>query len=794
MKQLATGKGALFQVLMIAIGTAVAPAAFSQQVTFAPYLQLGDNGPFGPTDQMVIAWQTDEASPTASAYKAEFHSSDEERGSDDQRRMAVTPKARVVDNYLAADPSLPAIAGAYGAHSNYTAVLSGLKYDTEYQYRVTGPGMPAGGFTASFHTRTRRPEFSFIVVGDEGFFPVVPNSNPAIVVDYEARIAHLINNVANLSVPGAPRLPTANLILDTGDNVYNVGSEDNYRDFFFPVYNSDTDSNETGAPILRSRLFLPVDGNHDLGSTGVSANLLADNAAPPFSGNLSGGDALSYFTDFYFPQNGPVGFDIQNDWNVDTSVPTGFTFSYQGHTYNSPAAISAFRDSTKVDTGKGEHLQIDHQSNYSFDYGNAHFLFLDANPHLFNDHLPGGNAFNTPPPTFVGYPTALGQWVINDLDSSRQSWKIVVFHQPAFSSGDATIVNNQMRSIAKLLEDHGVNMVFNGHEHNYQRSLPIRATGRTAATPTTTAGSPAVYVDQRFDGTHDTVPDGVLYLVEGAGGNRDFDGDTAPPRGSGLGLDQDDSATGTFVDAPGLTVPKGPASWLDTNLTNPEMINFFPNAGAGPKITAKFKSKVYSFGDVLVDHNKLTLYQISEPLQAVSSATAADPAPFGTDINGVPLNDPIPDTQVSPATGQVVSAPATGASALLDAWTVTKPDVGDSVIAKLSAPGQVKPGQAITYTVSIRNDSKYPLSGTQVRLHIPHAATFAGATSDVVTIQGEQVVFTLGYLPVGAEQTIKVPVSVPSTVRSHDVLRARGHLYSSTALPVETNDVFTNVR
>ena len=111
------------------------------------------------------------------------------------------------------------------------------------------------------------------------------------------------------------------------------------------------------------------------------------------------------------------------------------------------------------------------------------FLFLDANPHLFNDNLPGGNAFNTPPPAFVRYPTALGQWVINDLDSSRQLWKIVVFHQPAFSSGDATIVNSQMRAVAKLLEDHGVNMVFNGHEHNYQRSLPIRATDRTAAPP-----------------------------------------------------------------------------------------------------------------------------------------------------------------------------------------------------------------------------------------------------------------------------------------------------------------------
>jgi uncharacterized repeat protein (TIGR01451 family) len=791
MKRLATvGKDTLPRALVIMAGVVFAPAAFGQQVTFAPYIQLGDNGPFHATDQIVIAWQTDEASPRASAYKVEL----QQAQGGGRRGTSVVPQARVVDNYLGADPSLPTITGAYGAHSNYTAVLGGLKYDTEYQYRVTGPGMPALGFVSAFHTRTRGPVFSFVVTGDEGFFPVVPNSNPAIVVDYEARIAHLIYNAANLNVPGVPRLPAADFILNTGDNVYNVGSEDSYRDFFFPVYNSDQDSNETGAPLLRSRLFFPVAGNHDLGSTGLAANLLADNAAPAFSGNLSGGDALSYFNDFYFPQNGPAGFDIQTAWNVATPAATGFTFSYQGKTYNSPAAIAAFRNSTQVDTGKGSNLQIDHQSNYSFDYGTAHVLFLDANPHLFNDNLPGGNAFNTAPPAFVAYPTALGQWVINDLDASRQPWKIVVFHQPAFSSGDATIVNNQMRSVAKLLEDHGVNMVFNGHEHNYQRSLPIRATDRTGAAATTTGGSPAVYVDTRFDGSHYTVPDGVLYLVEGAGGNRDFDGDAAPPRGSGVGLDQDDSATGTFVDAPGLTVPQGPASWLDTNLTNPEMVNFFPNAGAGTKITARFKSKVFSFGDVVVDCNKLTLYQISEPLQPTSSATPANPAPFGTDINGVPLHDPIADTQIDPSTGQVVSVPATGPSALLDAWTVTKPDVGGSVMAKLSAPNEITTGQDITYKVAIRNDSDFALSGTQVRFRLPQGLAFAGTSSGAVTLQGDELVFTLGHLATGAEQTVEIPTHGPSVVHRHEVLRARARVYSSTALPLQTNPVSTSIR
>jgi uncharacterized repeat protein (TIGR01451 family) len=771
----------LFAIPALLAWAAFTPNAFSQEVTFFPYIQLGANGTLGPTDQVVIAWQTNETSPNPSAYKVEFSADDRGHGS-------VTPNGRVVDNYLAADPSLPTVPGAYGAHTNYTAVLSGLRYDTNYHYRVTGPGMPSGGFGASFRTRKLDPVFSFAVEGDEGYFPV---ANASTIVDYEARIAHLIYDAGNIQLPGEPRRREPAFVVNTGDNVYNEGSEDSYRDFFFGVFNNDQDSNEAGAPILRSKLFFHVDGNHDLGSTGVSANLLADNASPRFSGTLSGGDALSYFTDFYFPQNGPQGFDIQNAWNGDTSSATGFTLTYQGQSYTSPAAIAAFRASTTVDTGNGPSTQIDHQSNYSFDYGNAHFLYLDANPHLFNDNLPSTNAFNAPPPVFTAYPTALGQWVINDLDSSKQLWKIVVYHQPAFSSGDATIVNNQMRAVAKLLEDHGVSIVFNGHEHNYQRSLPIRATSRTAGPVSTTAGTPAVYVDQNFDGLEKTVPDGVLYIVEGAGGNRDFDGAFAPPRGSGVGLDMDDSATGTFTDEPGLTVPQGPASWLDTNLTNPEMINFFPHAGQGTKITAKFKSKVFSFGHVLVNHNKLTLYQISEPLQSTSSATSADPAPYGTDINGKPLNDPIPDTEIDPSTGQLISPPATGTSALLDKWTITKPEIFDSVSATLVVPENVHAGSGLTYTIQLKNGSRYSLNGTQVRLALPAGVTFAGTKGGTTTLQGNEVVLTVGRLAAGSEHTVTVPASV--SAGSRGMITGFATVTSSTASPVLTNRAATVV-
>jgi uncharacterized repeat protein (TIGR01451 family) len=766
---------------------ALTPALFSQNVTYAPYVQPGNNGgSFGAADQMVVAWQTDSPTPKVLNYRVEY-------GTTTAYGNTAGVMVRQVDNYLAVDPSLPVSPYSYGPHTNFTAVLSPLLFDTTYYYRVTGPAFPASGFTASFHTRKQGSVFSFAVEGDEGSFPGVPNSNPATMVDYEARIAHLIYNAGNIPLPGSPSRPPADIILNTGDNVYTVASDDTYRDFIFPVFNSDTDSNETGAPIFRSIPYYVTIGNHDVGSTGVSANMLADNSAPRFSGNLGGGDALAHFNNFYYPLNGPTGFDMRYTWNSDSPIENGLYFSYLGQNYTSPMAIEAYRASTAVNSGMGLKQQFDYMGNYSFDYGNTHFLFLDANPHLFDGNLPGGSVYNTPPPTFSPYPSGLRQWLTNDLDSSKQLWKIVVYHQPAFSSGDATITNHQMRKVAKFLEDHGVNIVFNGHEHNYQRTLPIRTTAHTGNTPSTTAGTPAVNVDTSYNGSTQTVPDGVLYIVEGAGGNRDFDNNLAPPRGSGLGVDQDDSASGPYTPIAGLTVQQGPADWLDTNLTNLEMVNFLPNSGTGQKITTKFKSKVFSFGHVLVNNNSLTLYQISEPLQNTSSATSANPAPYGTDINGQPLNDPIPDTVLNATTGALLSGPATGTPALLDQWNITKPNVSPAVSVQLSAPPSATAGGALVYSVVINNNSAYALNGTQVRLTLPANLSLADAISDTLTLQGSEVVSTVGRLAPGTQQVVQIKTRVAANAPVGSQISASAALLSGTALPVTGNSVSTKV-
>ena len=69
------------------------------------------------------------------------------------------------------------------------------------------------------------------------------------------------------------------------------------------------------------------------------------------------------------------------------------------------------------------------------------------------------------------------------------------------------------------------------------------------------------------------------------------------------------------------------------------MAPFFPNAGAGPKITMKFKAKIFSFADVVVNNNSLTLLQISEPLQSTPSASPSNPYPYGADFFGAAIND-----------------------------------------------------------------------------------------------------------------------------------------------------------
>jgi len=64
-------------------------------------------------------------------------------------------------------------------------------------------------------------------------------------------------------------------------------------------------------------------------------------------------------------------------------------------------------------------------------------------------------------------------WLLGDLESDAQPWTFVFFHHPAYSSGNHGSTGEVQTYLAPLLETYGVDMVFSGHDHHYERSCPI---------------------------------------------------------------------------------------------------------------------------------------------------------------------------------------------------------------------------------------------------------------------------------------------------------------------------------
>lgn len=91
---------------------------------------------------------------------------------------------------------------------------------------------------------------------------------------------------------------------------------------------------------------------------------------------------------------------------------------------------------------------------YSFDYSNVHFTILNTE----KDCIKGSEQL---------------KWFEKELSEAKQFWKIVVIHRPIFSS----CVNSQGRELTELrdillplIEKYKVDIVINGHAHQYERS------------------------------------------------------------------------------------------------------------------------------------------------------------------------------------------------------------------------------------------------------------------------------------------------------------------------------------
>ena len=393
--------------------------------TALPYLQPGPNN----DTSLIIAWQTD-------GKPADF-------------RVIVEGKADALTPTRT--ERLTGSVDDGEKRFNYATLVSDLAPNRRYKYQVTltGKRIAEGWFT------TRKPrgvKTRFVTFGDNSFGDISDR-----MIAYQAFKA----------------LP--DFVMNTGDNVYEDGTDDEYARHFFPVYNADIAGPRIGAPLLRSVPFYTVIANHDVHGKDDKKHPAADFTKCP--------DSLAYFTSMHLPENG-----MERTFTPPLMGPTEPIAHFKA------CAGSRFPRTTT----------------YSFDYGDAHFLCLDSNLYV-NPNDP-----------------ALQAWIERSLMATDAIWKFVVFHHPCFNVGADHYAEQHMRVLAPIFERCGVNIVLHGHEHNYQRTMPLRFA------PTDTKGADNVgtkarlvpgkfTLDKHYEGKSVTKAEGVIYITTGAGGKHLYD-------------------------------------------------------------------------------------------------------------------------------------------------------------------------------------------------------------------------------------------------------------------------------
>ncbi len=115
---------------------------------------------------------------------------------------------------------------------------------------------------------------------------------------------------------------------------------------------------------------------------------------------------------------------------------------------------------------------------YWFDYANARFVVI--NSELDEQVLA----------------RQVAPWVAQVLGDETATWRFVVLHRPPYTAGKHPPRLQIQRALGPTFENAGVDVVFSGHDHMYERTWPVRDHRRSP------------------DGT------GPVYVVSGAGGAR----------------------------------------------------------------------------------------------------------------------------------------------------------------------------------------------------------------------------------------------------------------------------------
>jgi len=130
---------------------------------------------------------------------------------------------------------------------------------------------------------------------------------------------------------------------------------------------------------------------------------------------------------------------------------------------------------------------------YSFSYGPAKFIVLDSNADQ------------------IGLTDFMEErkWLEEELKDNTSPVTVVVFHHPIYSSRYSTGIDKGLAdSWGTLFEKYGVDLVFNGHVHSYERSVKNGVT----YVVTGGGGAPTGNLSSRFDFSRKAKGDSLHYV------------------------------------------------------------------------------------------------------------------------------------------------------------------------------------------------------------------------------------------------------------------------------------------
>lgn len=102
---------------------------------------------------------------------------------------------------------------------------------------------------------------------------------------------------------------------------------------------------------------------------------------------------------------------------------------------------------------------------YSWEMGNWHFIALDSNDFVTHDDL-------AEPPQIT--------WLKQDLANNKKGCVAAYYHHPRWSSGDHGD-NPDSVELWNIMTANKVDLVLNGHDHDYERFVPQNADGKADA-------------------------------------------------------------------------------------------------------------------------------------------------------------------------------------------------------------------------------------------------------------------------------------------------------------------------